>query len=712
MRCEHIEIVNFCQFQYHEETFAPGLSAIIGPNGRGKSNFLGAIRFALTGENPNVGTKLANICAMSEARAPSYVKLTFSHGDVRGAVQRNLRPSRPTAVLTLEGGDTIEGDTAVTARINDLLGVDNDIINDIMIVAQDDIFGFLDKTPGKRAEQFQRLFHTEKAAEVHKVIGDQMKTVEVPAVGVDLDELRINIRQAEEALHTHDDQLGRLPAYDEITKQRDANAEVVRKYDQRASLEGQMRTVAATKAAEETTRGTINAQLLEAQQQVETIRQARDGHAESAATAQQTLAQLGSWRQTNAARDRQVQEIAQVDTLIEQLREPVEPENFNPQPETTRGRFDQLQAERHQHVTFVESFDGEVAACPTCGTPTTDLENALQMARERIPVIEAELDQITTVVNASTVYIGQKNQYDQNLQSLRERRQRAQDTLASLGEEKDTNVDEEGLAAVVNAQRTYDEGLSEMQPQVARIESELARLDGRIESMGDQIAGFETQIAALPAYTEEQRRQANENVVGWERTQTQRRELEQQRAVTSTTLTQTQQQLATNEQIEAQGRVLRSWLDFATEMRGVVHKDAAPKFVAQRNLLRLQVQTNEGLRMFQTDFQVSASEGLSFTAHFHGGPSRGTQQPAERLSGGQKTVLALSFRLALNLMFAENVGALYLDEPTAYLDEHHIRGFEPVLAQLREFSAARGLQCFIITHERDLAPLFDSVIQL
>ena len=140
----------------------------------------------------------------------------------------------------------------------------------------------------------------------------------------------------------------------------------------------------------------------------------------------------------------------------------------------------------------------------------------------------------------------------------------------------------------------------------------------------------------------------------------------------------------------------------------MLHKDAAPRFVAQKNLQRLQVNINDCLALFDAPYRVEADDGLSFIARF----TNGTKQPAERLSEGQKVILALSFRLSLNLLFADNIGALYLDEPTAYLDEHHIRGFEPVLSQLRGFSASRGLQCFIVTHEKDLAPLFDRVVQL
>ncbi len=74
--------------------------------------------------------------------------------------------------------------------------------------------------------------------------------------------------------------------------------------------------------------------------------------------------------------------------------------------------------------------------------------------------------------------------------------------------------------------------------------------------------------------------------------------------------------------------------------------------------------------------------------------------------------LALAFRIAVNSTFAESIGCLLLDEPTAYLDEQHIRALAPVLDKLRLLASSRGLQCIIVTHERELAPLFDAVIQL
>jgi DNA repair exonuclease SbcCD ATPase subunit len=90
----------------------------------------------------------------------------------------------------------------------------------------------------------------------------------------------------------------------------------------------------------------------------------------------------------------------------------------------------------------------------------------------------------------------------------------------------------------------------------------------------------------------------------------------------------------------------------------------------------------------------------------------GRRQVAQRLSIGQKTVLALAFRVAVNAMFAEEIGLLALDEPTASLDQPRIQALAPVLEKLRDLSTAKGLQCLLVTHAANLSHLFESTIEL
>jgi exonuclease SbcC len=159
---------------------------------------------------------------------------------------------------------------------------------------------------------------------------------------------------------------------------------------------------------------------------------------------------------------------------------------------------------------------------------------------------------------------------------------------------------------------------------------------------------------------------------------------------------------------EASADKLRKWASVADKAREALK--AAPKLVAMRNLQKLESSINELLQVFGVDFFVKASDdgSLSFTAEFFDG----RKQPARRLSYGQKTVLALAFRVAVNALFAEEIGLLALDEPTAYLDQQRIKALAPVLEKLRELSTARGLQCLLVTHETSLIHLFESTVEL
>ena len=99
-----------------------------------------------------------------------------------------------------------------------------------------------------------------------------------------------------------------------------------------------------------------------------------------------------------------------------------------------------------------------------------------------------------------------------------------------------------------------------------------------------------------------------------------------------------------------------------------MHHDKLPKVVAHNYLEILADDTNELLESFDADFRVSLGEGLNFAATFLRGPYAGAVSPAQRLSEGQKVLLALAFRVAVNSLFAGTAGLLCLDEPTESLD--------------------------------------------
>jgi DNA repair exonuclease SbcCD ATPase subunit len=147
--------------------------------------------------------------------------------------------------------------------------------------------------------------------------------------------------------------------------------------------------------------------------------------------------------------------------------------------------------------------------------------------------------------------------------------------------------------------------------------------------------------------------------------------------------------------------------DVVGDVREIFHWQNLPKRVAQANLQGITHEINDALDIFGSPFWVEADQNLSFKVHFPASPPRA----AGALSGGQKAILAICFRMAINKLFGADVGMMFLDEPTAGLDNDNIEYFREALLALA--TKVRGKQqVVIITHATELQSTFDQVIEI
>lgn len=706
MKCTRVKLVNFCHYREKEVHLHEGLTALMGPNGSGKSSLFGAIPFALTGNNPMSGNKNDNICDRAPASEASYVELDFTHGNEVATVRRNLRPSRPTATLTLSGGEVIEGDEKVTARIEQILGVGGDIINDIVIVPQREIFGFIDKTPGKRADQFQRLFRTEKAAKIYKVVGDHMKNLEVPVIGVDIDQLRQEITEATQAIATLEPQLT-MPSYEDIQAHREQNVSLVRYFDQRQNLVSQLQTTQQQKSALTQQRTESATKLAKLRSEFVELEAALTSKEDQVVRVQAALTRLQQYQKIQESHHAIATRLQQARERQHSLVAPQQPDDFI-DPEQAVSNTIGLRHEVVELERFLKSFQGDMQECPTCRTPMTQLQGRLDESTQRLATLRQSLQAAMDLESRVNTYVAQHRKYLQENQGLEQQ-------IASLIQQRDDlpapeqeQVDEAAAQAVIQDAQAAKQQVNQYREWINGLQGSISHDEGAANTLDQQLDWLKQQIDAIPDYSPEERENAVIYVTQWDEVAKQRRGIEYELGLARKTLDYATQQMENAQRVAAEGERVRAWRQQLSDIRDVVHKDAAPRFVAQRNLRRLESSMNETLEMFGANFRIEADEGLSFVGHLRSG----SRQTAHRLSGGQQVALALAFRLSLNLMFAENIGALYLDEPTAYLDDERIQGLGPVLDQLRAFSANRGLQCMIVTHEQSLDRLFDHVIRV
>lgn len=152
-----------------------GLYLITGDTGAGKTSLFDAISYALYGESSG-GMRTNDMLRSRYAKddCVTFVELTFeNHGKVYylKRTPKQERPGKKTpraadAELWLIDGENrsvvVTGDSAVTAKIQGIIGIDKKKFSQIAMIAQGDFMRVLTTDTKERMQIFRDLFDTEK----------------------------------------------------------------------------------------------------------------------------------------------------------------------------------------------------------------------------------------------------------------------------------------------------------------------------------------------------------------------------------------------------------------------------------------------------------------------------------------------------------------------------------------------------------------------
>lgn len=711
MRIEQLELVNFCQHQRETFRFREGLNAIIGPNGSGKSNILKGAYAAPTGDfSRNEGKNTDNICDLVPDGSPSYVRLMFSHNGHSAVAKRSLNPSGRE--FQVDGGPIITGDKEMTRAVYDLLGVSPEILGEYVFVDQWQVFSVFALSPAKRAAAFQRLFRIEKLQALWEELGKSISRVKVPVVQTDKDELGRRLDAYQRELDGITSRLQAMPPPQDVRADLTSAQQILIGWNRRDQIEKrvvgrrQMMGRTATELAE------VETHVASTEVDLGVLRNARDTGATTVSGATEVMAR---WREYHRQHHQRVELEKMHNTLRAEWTQkgtpPVAPTGYWPEWEKALAdRLRELYATRLRNDTYVRKFDPAcgVSECPECGQPTAALVGRVADARaelERAAPVIAELEANTSAYKAHEkavlAYSSWKTSYDLRFRQLETQR-------LSLGQVNAPPVDEETTRKVLNEHQEVVDAVSAMEKEHSDLMVKVTRLRERFAAEEREFKRDETELISLPSspMAAEKARLAVDELQQLERT---RAELEGRHEGLSKTVDDLNSEIARLHKLQVEAAVAVGWKDHQEQMREVLHYSALPRLVSHHHLDRLSADVNAYLRLFDSPFRVEVDDSLGFTSIFHHG---GKRRPAGRLSGGQKVVLALAFRLSVNNAFASDLGLLCLDEPTVGLDEHNLGSLETALGRLRELAKSTGLQVVMVTHERSLAPLFDNVISL
>lgn len=712
MRIKRLKLNNVCQHKVKDTTFSPGLNAIVGLNGTGKSNLIKAMYAVITNDFSRfVGIKTDQISQYALAKDSSSIELEFEHGPNLLKIFRGLRPTNK--YLTINNGPKITKENEIINELGGILGVSHKILSDYVFVDQWQLFSFIDQKSSERSKAFQQLFGTEKAELCWKLLGDEIGKLNSPiTICVDEDTPRQHLLKNKKELQLIEVTLNKLISQlpentDTWCKHQNA---VIKKYDRRLKLLQQLKHYRNqyVKLVEQKTLVKNELVCLE-----NVIEKHKPRVKKTEETCNSIRQQIAEWEKHKGTKRKQGQlkiELRQVlqelDELTDYQDEAKELKNLQQSINQTKDQHCLMINEVNRLEKIITTLTGdELTECPTCGSPLSKLKletygHDCNEAKNQVAQLAAELigyQQLKAEIQSRKT----------RRVALLSRRDNLQQQIALLNSvavsDKPTQDQITQLTTLEQWLQQYIENLERLN----EVRQAFSSIEGRVDQLNEAITQIDAEWRAINI-TAEDAKQAEQNLKELQEQLLTKAGLTVKREALKKLIEEDRQALRDIKKAKERLAQTKYTINVLEQMRDILHRDNLPKIVAQYYLNQLEDNINSVLDSFDSPFTISPTDDLSFMASFQDGRN----VKVEALSGGEKALFAIAFRIVINSTFAHDIGLLCLDEPTAGLDEKNIGCLTIALDKLRQLSKATGLQCILITHEKSLMPHFDKVIEL
>ena len=222
------------------------LFAIVGPTGAGKSSILDAVSYALYGATPRIKRNVKKlICTRSDS---AHVRFVFEVEGHEYEITRSLRLSGPGEHVLVEGssGGRVIGESKVTERVVQLLGLDFDAFCSSVLLAQGRFAKFLEAPPTERSQILKGVFRLdqidairEKAKERRNELDGELKRIEGARAHIPDDAAA----QLEEAIAAHGSCSARVEVLEKaVPKERKLADAVARSAESLAAAETSLKS--------------------------------------------------------------------------------------------------------------------------------------------------------------------------------------------------------------------------------------------------------------------------------------------------------------------------------------------------------------------------------------------------------------------------------------------------------------------------------------
>ena len=163
-----------------------GIFLVTGDTGAGKTSIFDAITFVLFGEaSGKVRDSSMLRCRYSSPETLTYVEMDFEYREKIYKIKRNpeymraskrgekITKQKAKAEITLPTGEVISGYKQVTAKTEEILGVNFMQFSQIAMIAQGDFMRFITDSTKDRTKLFREIFSTERYVKLQEMIKSQ-----------------------------------------------------------------------------------------------------------------------------------------------------------------------------------------------------------------------------------------------------------------------------------------------------------------------------------------------------------------------------------------------------------------------------------------------------------------------------------------------------------------------------------------------------------
>ena len=173
MIIKRLELHNYMIHRDFAADFSGNLIALTGEMGHGKSTFVGALQFCLTGEHPP--WRREDLVSWGEMEGSA--KLYFTHNGVDCSIYRKLQCSE--TVLKI-GDEVINGARNTEKALLERMGIDKEVMKQVGFIQQCEIQTILFDEPAKRERTYQKLIGLDRCSKIYSEMGPIIQSYSNP----------------------------------------------------------------------------------------------------------------------------------------------------------------------------------------------------------------------------------------------------------------------------------------------------------------------------------------------------------------------------------------------------------------------------------------------------------------------------------------------------------------------------------------------------